>query len=298
MYFGVYFGVCDVLWAKSNMMEYPKAAEFLSVHGPRWVEIGLVVLFGWMVSGWLVAEGLPEHGDEAGFATINSVSQAIPDVASLIQAPLFGQVAKTVPKPAPVQQPVVQSRLNIKLLGTVVAGKTSAAVVKLASGRQQVFFIGDAIQPGVKLAAVEVDAIVVARNGRRERINMEKNAQIRQAAPVTAVRPMQPNVRRQVNRRHLQSQIQDFPKLLSQARVIPHFIDGKADGFVISDIVPGSLYQQVGLQNGDIIRRVNGQQVTSAQQAMAMYQALQNAPSIDVELMRAGQVQTVHYDIR
>jgi len=107
-----------------------------------------------------------------------------------------------------------------------------------------------------------------------------------------------PVQQRRVDRKHLQNQISDFPKLLSQARVVPHFQGGKPDGFVIGDIVPGSLYGQIGLQNGDIIRKVNGQQVTNAQQAMAMYQALKSASSINLELMRAGQVQRMHYNIR
>jgi len=102
----------------------------------------------------------------------------------------------------------------------------------------------------------------------------------------------------EVDRATLQKKISDFPSLMSEARVVPHFLDGKSDGFVITDIVVGSLYQQVGLQNGDVIRKVNGKQVTSAQQAMAMYKALESATSIDLELMRAGQVQQVHYDIR
>ena len=59
-----------------------------------------------------------------------------------------------------------------------------------------------------------------------------------------------------------------------------------------------SLYGQVGLKNGDIIRKVNGQQITSAEEAMIMYQALQSATMISVELMRAGKVQQVHYNIR
>ena len=101
-----------------------------------------------------------------------------------------------------------------------------------------------------------------------------------------------------MSRSQVQQQLNDLPALLSQARVVPNYTNGKPDGFVISDIVQGSLYQQAGLQNGDVILRVNGQQVTNAKQAMSMYQGLQNAAAIDLELMRAGQVKQVHYDIR
>ncbi len=267
---------------------------------PSWTEIALVLLAAWLVTGWLVGnqgESLPEFEvrEDTG-------ASALPDVAALVNVPLFGRVARQVTaKPSAVSKPVLQSRLNIKLLGTVVAGKHSAAIVKLAAEREQnVFFKGDTMQPGVKLHDVEPEAVIVERAGKLERIMMEEGAAL--AGPITnrsaAATAARPSISRRVNRKQLQSQIRDFPKLLSQARVIPHFTNGKADGFTISNIVPGSLYTQVGLRNGDIIRKVNGRQVTSAEQAMAMYHALQSAPSIDVELMRGGQVHNVHYDIR
>jgi general secretion pathway protein C len=67
---------------------------------------------------------------------------------------------------------------------------------------------------------------------------------------------------------------------------------------MISNIVSGSLYEKAGLQNGDIIRKVNGTAVTGPQQAMEMFDQLRNATSIEVEILRAGNVQQVHYDIQ
>jgi general secretion pathway protein C len=101
-----------------------------------------------------------------------------------------------------------------------------------------------------------------------------------------------------MNRTHIQQQLGDLPALLSHARVVPNYTNGKVDGFVISEIDHGSLYQQAGLQNGDVILRINGRRVNSTGQAMSMYQALQNATAIDLELMRVGQVKQVHYNIR
>jgi len=265
---------------------------------PRLAELVLVLTLAWMVAGWLVG-GNSEISRLS--VTSGQSGPALPEISALTAVPLFGEVAKAVVQAKPVAAVVQPSRLNIKLLGTVVGEDHAAAIVQLTSSREQnVFFVGDSIQPGVKLQAVEAEAIVVERSGVLERISMEEGAALISSAmpaPV-GITPAPSMMRRGVSRNQLQSQISDFPKLLSQARVIPHFLDGKSDGFVITDIVPGSLYGQVGLQNGDIIRKVNGQQVTSAEQAMAMYQALQNAPSIDLELMRAGQVQQVHYDVR
>jgi general secretion pathway protein C len=205
----------------------------------------------------------------------------------------------------------VVSPLQIKLLGTVVSETRAAAIIATAAGRQQrVFFIGDSIQPGVTLKTVEAAAIVVDRGGRLERVSLAKGTPL-VSAPMPAIHPVRrppPSpmpayspagaMRRNINRQHLQQQLKNFPALLSQARVIPRMVNGKPSGFTISEIAPGSLYQQAGLRNGDIILSVNGKRITDASQAMTMYQTLKNAPALDLVLIRAGQTQQVHYDIR
>lgn len=274
---------------------------------PRLAEIAMVVLLAWIVAGWLVPDdgGAPapaESGkDAADFAW---------DVKRIADASLFGRLEAHKPKPAPAapKPPPAPARLDAKLLGTVVAGAHSAAVLKLAREREQrVFFIGDEVAPGVVLREVLADAVILDRGGRRERLALEQGEGLSVAPPVAKAPPPPPpggprvpirRINRPVSRGMIERGIRDFPRLLSQARVTPHFVDGKADGFVISNIVPGSLYEQVGLRNGDVIRKVNGQQVTSAQQAMAMYQALEKATSIDLEIDRAGQTLQLHYDIR
>jgi len=268
---------------------------------PVITELFIVTLAAWLVAVWL----LPSEVEVVGVSNQMFAKQeaASLDMKILLDTPLFGEVAKKVVAPTPQVKPIIASKLKIKLIGTVVAGDRSAAVVVLQGGReQQLFFIGDVMKQGVVLKEVEADAIVVDNQGKLEQILLQerKNRISSFALPknLGAV-PQQPrNVSRSVNRRVLDTQTQNFPQLLSQARVVPHFANGKSDGFVLSEIVPGSLYQKVGLQNGDIIRKVNGVAVSGPQQAMAMFQTLKTASSIDVEIQRAGNVQQLHYDIR
>jgi len=109
---------------------------------------------------------------------------------------------------------------------------------------------------------------------------------------------MQNIVNRKIDRNKLNSQMRNFSTLLSQARVSPHFTNKKPDGFTISEIVKGSLYEEIGLKNGDVIKKVNGESVTGAEQAMRMYRELQSATFIDVEVERAGTLQQISYVIQ
>lgn len=270
-------------------------------YAPRVTEVVLVMMLAWVLTSWWVSVPVPTlklatHSQlNASPALGKTAIQNMADIA------LFGVMQRDTPKiKVAAPKVVVASRLDIKLLGTVVAGERSAAVVALkGAAKQQVFFLHDTIQSGVTLDAVEVDAIVVDNQGKPERIGLYKSKNVGQyASPKPTYQANKNSSRRLLKRSNLNAQVRDFPKLLSQARVIPYFEQGKAKGFVISDIVSNSLYQQIGLQNGDVIQKVNGKAVTSAEQAMAMYQALQNAPSIDLELKRAGSIVPIHYDIQ
>lgn len=286
---------------------------------PLLTEILLVAVLAWMVSGWLLPASTVKLSGLAPTTGVSTVS--LPNLAKLVTVPLFGKILTPARAIRPVAQqakPVVISPLSIKLLGTVVAQEHGAAIIALSQGREQrVFFIGDTIQPGVILKTVEAEAIVVERNGMLERISLEQGSKLissalplrttmgRAAVPVaasvspsTAISAPAQATRKSMDRNQFRKQLQNFPALLSQARVIPHIVQGKAAGFTISDIVPGSLYQQAGLQNGDIILSVNGKQITGAKQAMGMYQTLQSATAIDLELVRAGQARRIHYEIR
>ncbi len=263
---------------------------------PLLTEVLLVGAMAWVVAGALVSS--PAKPTLPGAVFDMQGEKATVDLSLLTATPLFGEYKKPDEHaPVVVEKVVAPSRLDLKLLGTVVAGGNSAAIIKLASGKhQRVVYVEEQVQPGVMLQSVEADAIVVDNGGKLERISIQKSGAMPGFTPAPSLpRASGVAVKRELSRSNLQRQTRDLPTLLSQARVVPHFENGKSKGFMINDIVPGSLYAEIGLQNGDIISKVNGRMVSSPQQAMTMYNELQNAPTISIELIRAGVPQQVQY---
>jgi len=263
---------------------------------PRLAEVGLVLLAAWLVAGWL-SGGAGEQGMRG--AAITDAEVKAPDAAAIAAFPLFGKQAVAPVTPvasAPVAP--APTRLNIRLLGTVVAGERSYALMQLGAGEEKVVLLGTDIQPGVTLIEVEADAIVVNNRGRKEKVLMAKGSlgtgeQSFVPPPVMGAAPVSQTFTRDAINDHLQ----DMPKLLTGALAVPHQTNGNPDGFLIQDIVPGSLYEQVGLMNGDVIRRVNGEEISTPEKGLALFQQLQSAKSLDLEITRAGAVQQLHFDI-
>ncbi|MBC7741235.1 MAG: PDZ domain-containing protein [Bdellovibrionaceae bacterium] len=75
------------------------------------------------------------------------------------------------------------------------------------------------------------------------------------------------------------------------------------DGFKIIDVEKGSIYEQLGLKPGDVIKSVNGKPVNSVQDSMQFYNTLKAPPKggaskLEVEVVRNKKVEKFKYDLK
>ena len=82
--------------------------------------------------------------------------------------------------------------------------------------------------------------------------------------------------------------------LSRQARIVPA---RKENGFKIFSIKKNSLYRKIGIVNGDIIKSINGIELSSPDKALEAYSRLQSASKISLDVKRRGQNETLEYTI-
>ncbi|MDP2344173.1 MAG: type II secretion system protein GspC [Deltaproteobacteria bacterium] len=92
--------------------------------------------------------------------------------------------------------------------------------------------------------------------------------------------------------------LNNLSELATQARVVPAFEGGKAVGFKLFSIKPGSLYSKIGLQNGDVINRINGYEMSSPEKGLEVYAKLKDSSNITVDVKRRGKPMTLDYAIQ
>ncbi|MDP2307520.1 MAG: type II secretion system protein GspC [Pseudomonadota bacterium] len=91
----------------------------------------------------------------------------------------------------------------------------------------------------------------------------------------------------------------NFEALATQVRVVPHKgSDGAIDGYRLSAIRKGSLFEKLGIKNGDIVHGVNGQGLTSTEGALQVYQTLRSEKSFTFDITRRNQRQTLGFEVR
>ena len=58
------------------------------------------------------------------------------------------------------------------------------------------------------------------------------------------------------------------------------------------------MFERIGLKNGDVVRRVNGVELTDPTKAISLFTELQNEGHIAVDLDRNQQAKSFSYEIR
>lgn len=101
-----------------------------------------------------------------------------------------------------------------------------------------------------------------------------------------------------VDRSVIDSSFDNFGKLMRQARVVPAIEGGKIQGFKIYRIKDKSLFKQIGLQNGDIIHRVNGNEISGPEDALKLFEIFKTAKTITIDLNRKKAKKTLTYTVR
>jgi len=61
---------------------------------------------------------------------------------------------------------------------------------------------------------------------------------------------------------------------------------------------PGSFFTEIGLQEGDVLQRINGIEVNDPQNLLKAFQQLRNETAINVDVQRRSQPVTLAYEIR
>ena len=82
-------------------------------------------------------------------------------------------------------------------------------------------------------------------------------------------------------------------------RALLHRTDaGTFDGYRLSGVMSGSLSDQLGLRNGDIVHAVNDMPLASVADAMAAYEVLSAAETMAFTLTRSGEPTTVMFTVQ
>lgn len=79
---------------------------------------------------------------------------------------------------------------------------------------------------------------------------------------------------------------------------MPNIKNGVQEGFSISEVRPGGLYESLGLRNGDILLRINNLEISKPEVAIQAMSALRGMNTVNLDIIRNSSKLTMSYQIR
>lgn len=200
--------------------------------------------------------------------------------------------------------------LDIVLSGTIAwqNGK-GYAVVSDRSGIQEIYKTGEDIPGAGRLVRVRPDRIEIDTGTGTEEVGLsEPSASSAQAAPKSGSQAGSPSAngfaRRTsentyiLNQSEVESSLENPKRMLTDARLLPNIVDGAQKGFIMSEVRQDGLYKTLGLQNGDVLFRVNGFDISDTETGLKAFTALKGMDRIELDIMRGGSNMTLTYLVR
>ncbi len=226
------------------------------------------------------------------------------NVDAILQGNLFqpSQRGGVASFPAASEPPVAVESTH-RLVGTVTGsdGFGFAVMEEKSSKAQSLYRTNDVLPGGAQLVSIERYAIVIQAGSVTHRLAVTEDLPSAEtgspAAAAAGIREMSAN-HWLIERRKVDDVLANLPQLLTQARLIPNFSGGKADGFRLSSINPNSFFAAIGLQEGDVLQRVNGVEVKDPQSMLTAFQQLKSEANINLDVQRRSQPATLAYEIR
>ena len=250
--------------------------------------VALVLVLAWQLAYWTWVFLAPP-------SRTTSAPSSAPGVDLASAARLFGGTA------SPAGPATGGSGLRLKGVVAPTPGVAASAIFSTGSGRDLSVFIGNEVQPGVKLDEVHPDHVIVSRAGVPERVELEAR---RSLATAPSAAPRQGGFRLNVSRSAANAyslsrkELDDALRDPNQLNYLGAIGVPPGGGARIEAAPAGSLAQKLGLQPGDVIRRVNGQVVASTGDLARLYTQFNTLSSIQAEVQRGGSTLQLSYAIQ
>ncbi|MDO8426286.1 MAG: PDZ domain-containing protein [Deltaproteobacteria bacterium] len=233
----------------------------------------------------------------------------IQDFSRIVEAPLF---PSRVNKLTPIE--MIEAGANgageggalsgLKLIGTFDGGD-GFAVFEKAGATQQAFKKGEAVFEAGVLKDVRAEGAVIRSGSKEVTFTLPKEAPGGVQAPLPSNQRPKSGLSKRlsesewvIDQSAVLNSIENMGSVLTDARMTPRISKGAIQGFTVTEIKPGGVFDSIGLKNGDILTRINGYEIDSPEKAMQVLSGLRGATSIELDIVRSGQNKSFHYQIR
>jgi general secretion pathway protein C len=281
---------------------------------------------------------IPTAAPRAVASAVPVAARTAKDRQIILERNLFNVSTLVATAPVVTEEEDLEAtKLPLKLLGTAAASEPRlswAAVEDLETRQHLVVRPEDLLKQQAKVVRIERRRIVLENGARREELALDDGdgaggpagavrtsaagrpgplpASMATPQPTMPIAPpgadsaAQARVRRLADNRFsvARSDVANLARnpaaLFSQARMIPKYDpNGQMQGFQLNAVQPGSFWEQMGIQSGDVVTMFNGQRIDSPESSASVLSQITQARSVNVVVQGSdGRERTLTYEFQ
>ena len=207
-------------------------------------------------------------------------------------------------KPEPVKAEQKEKplyRLDNLKLKAVYAEEGRGFIVVEDKGKSEFIGLNEEFN-GYKLVEIHPKKGVLTRDGNRYELSMEeekvplyREKKAEKKAELPAGETVQ--AMKSVPRSEIAKYRKDMSMIWSNIGLKEYKANGVLDGFVVTFVKKGSVFEQLGLQKDDVLKAANGTPLKSFRDALKVYKSIDKISSLKLTIMRNNEEKELEYDI-
>lgn len=201
----------------------------------------------------------------------------------------FDPFHRDAAKPKEVSTQFVESapetKLDLQVYGmrADIGGETSSAIIQTPDDKQATYFIGDEIIEGVILERVDIDFVILDRNGVKERLSRQGKAEGDKA------------ISRAIEMAALAFKAQD---MINDLRFYPHREGRNVVGYKMRSRRGQSL-DKYGFKQNDVITAINGESLAQKRVNLpSLWKNLKQARYASIQIIRDDMPMTIEVNLQ
>ncbi len=286
--------------------------------------LALFAILGYIAAGLLTSDKTGQTLSDT--LPKETVKKALPPAAGdpkiansnvILERNIFQTKSKSDEKQVPPKietkipvKPAPAPKLNLKLIATISGDREFArAVIKnTKSNKQNLYKTGDVID-GAKIQQIQRNAITIAFAGNQQTLNIstsKSDPAIAKSATASVDRnnpdfantvKVTSSTHRQVRRDSKFVKSGGMQTALNALQSIPTEIDPKTKGLRISGLEKHPLARYVGLKNGDIITKINGQTPVNKRKTFQILRSARKRSTLDLQFLQGKKPKKLHFEM-
>lgn len=191
---------------------------------------------------------------------------------------------------------------DMRLLGTISGHSIHGyAIIADKDGKQTMFRTGESVFGSGELKKVEKYRVFIGKNGKLSEISMVEviisDDLYGKPGSSLSVRSIGKG-EYLLDQKAVQSALDKPHQIMTDAKLIPNMAGGKQEGFLLLEVKKNGIYDNLGMQNGDVLLRINDYGISNPENALQAFMALRGMDRVQLDLIRSGNRMTMAYQIR